>query len=388
MLVLSAPGKWPMRILPIVLLLAWLAVSSCDDTGGPSQDGRLVISTATDGEAPDQNGYLLTVDDLDTLALAPGGTAGLDVPPGAHVLGLLGVAPHCSVAPGATLEVRVAPAGTTPVNFAIHCPATGVRVSMTTTGLDFDPNGYRVTVDGVDWAGVGANGAFLVQVAPGERMIALTDLTPNCELEGSQSQTVTIVYKQVLPLELAAVCTAAAGVVGVTVVATGADIAGTYEVTVDERHYPVQVGKTYLSNVAPGERVVTLVPPANCSAETEPQSITLTAGGMVRDTAEVSFAVSCEERLATLRITASTSGTPSPYDYSVLACVWGDFYCDFYSYSLGALDPNGTLLAQVPGGSYEIWLEGVPVTCAFNGPSFFTVADRDTLDLRYVVSCP
>lgn len=378
-----------MRVHRALVLVVGLAVASCDDTGGPTPDGRLVVSTSTVGEAADADGYRVTVDDLDTLVLTPSGTAELAVRAGAHTLRLLGVPEHCSVLPAASLEVEVESGARTPVDFAIDCAATGVRVTTTTTGLDIDADGYRITVDGEDRAGVLASGTTLVQAGPGERTIALTGLTGYCAVEGAATHTVTVTDKAVVPLAFAVVCTAATGVIGVVVGATGEDIDGDYTAMVGMTSYGVRLGGPwYLTNVVPGNRVVTLVAPANCAVETEPQSVLITGGTLVRDTAVVSFAVSCMPRLPTLRITASTSGTPSPYDYSVHACVTGDFYCEFYGYPLGQLPPNGTLITQIPPGSYDIRLEGIPVTCSLVGPSSFSIAQGDTLDLAYSVTCP
>jgi hypothetical protein len=377
-----------MRIHPLLPLVVGLVVAGCDDTGGPPTDGRLVVSTSTEGELLDPRGYLLAVGALDTLVLDPSGTVELDVPAGTHRLRLLDVAEHCSVDPGTSLEVDVAPGAATPVDFVIDCRSTGVRVTMTTTGLDIDPDGYRITVNAAEWGGVLTNGTALLRLDPGERIIAVTGLAPNCAIEGPDSRTVTIPDDEVVPLLFAAVCTAASGVISVVVAAEGIDTEGEYVATLDETPYPVQAGQpTHWTGVAPGYHVVTLTAPANCSVQTDPQSVTLTAGGPVRDTVAVSFAVTCVARLGTVRVTASTTGTPPAHDYSVWACEVG-FYCRFYPFLLGALEPNGALLVQIQAGSYELWLEDVPTACGLAGPRTFSIALRDTLDVLYSFACP
>ena len=65
-----------MRTHPILLLAVGLTLAACDDSGGPSTgspttDGTLVVSTSTGGDDPDQDGYLLTVDGVDSLVLDP-----------------------------------------------------------------------------------------------------------------------------------------------------------------------------------------------------------------------------------------------------------------------------------------------------------------------------
>lgn len=67
--------RWrQMRTHPILLLAVGLTLAACDGTGsppdggvGPSTDGTLVVSTSTGGNEPDQDGYLLTVDGLDSV---------------------------------------------------------------------------------------------------------------------------------------------------------------------------------------------------------------------------------------------------------------------------------------------------------------------------------
>ena len=92
-----------------------LTLAACDDSGGPPTStlrrwdaGRVHVHRGND---PDPDGYLLTVDRVDSLVLDPTGTTQIDLPAGQHTLQLLGVAEHCSVTPATTLEVDV-PSGT------------------------------------------------------------------------------------------------------------------------------------------------------------------------------------------------------------------------------------------------------------------------------------
>jgi hypothetical protein len=64
------------------------------------------------------------------------------------------------------------------------------------------------------------------------------------------------------------------------------------------------------------------------------------------------------------------------------------FYCRFYPFLLGTLEPNGALLVQIQAGSYELWLEDVPTACGLAGPRTFSIALRDTLDVLYSFACP
>ena len=197
-----------MRMHPILVLVVGLTLAACDGTGGPSTDGTLVVSTSTGGNDPDPDGYLLTVDGVESVVLAPIGTAEVDVAPGRHTLRLLDVADDCSVVPETSLEVNVPPQSTTPVAFEISCRATGARVTTMTTGLDLDFDGYGVMVDGIGRGAIAANGTILIQLDPGSRTIALTGLSPNCGIEGPGPRSVTIVNNEVASIEFAVVCTA------------------------------------------------------------------------------------------------------------------------------------------------------------------------------------
>ena len=140
--------------------------------------------------------------------------------------------------------------------------------------------------------------------------------------------------------------------------------------------------------MAPGDHVVLLTHPANCLVATNPQSVTLSAGGMIRDTAAVNFSVSCLERRAALKIVVTTTGTQLPYVYRVLACQQPDFYCSFYSYDLGAVAPNGTLVVEMEPGLWDVWLADVPTTCVTGGPQSASLDRGETVTLRWQVSCP
>src|SRR5262249_40949766 len=123
--------------------------------------------------------------------------------------------------PGTPLEVYVESDGTTPMLFEVYCPAVGARVTVATTGLDIDQDGYRVSVDGVDQAPVPSNGVAFVHADPGRRTIALTGLASNCAITGPASQTVTIAPDDSTPVNFAVVCTATSGVIAIAVDASG-----------------------------------------------------------------------------------------------------------------------------------------------------------------------
>ena len=166
-----------------LLLAVGLALPACDDASGP-QTGRLSVSTHTEGDDPDANGDELTVGEADPLELDPTGTSELDLAPGQYTLRLLNVPGHCSVAPAATLQVEVLPAGTAQITFAITCSSDQgtLVVSTKTEGDDPDPDGFQLVVDGVAPLAMNPNDTAEVDLAPGHYTLQLRDVADLCSV--------------------------------------------------------------------------------------------------------------------------------------------------------------------------------------------------------------
>ena len=278
--------------------------------------------------------------------------------------------------------------------------ATGeARVRVTTSGLDFDLDGYRVTVDGADRGAISPNGTMLIQLELGTRPVTLGGIAANCTVEGPSSRQVTIVEHEVVQVDFTVVCTATSGVIEIVVGASGANVDGAYEVRLDgDRELSVGLdGPTYIGAVPPGDHVVSLDAPLTCLVENNPQSFSVSAGGLVRDTAEASFAVTCGTVSWNVRITAPTTGPVSPSTrYRVMHETFGPWdYGGGPVTELGSLEPNGTLITHLdtdePWASYwhVFWLEDVPTNCSVSNPHpypdpGFTLP----ADVEFEVACP
>jgi hypothetical protein len=197
-----------MRRPPILPLMLGLSICACSDAVDPPVDGILAVSTATSGDDPDPDGFQLRIDGVDSLALPPSGTAELDLSPGRHMVQLFGVAEHCSVTPESSVEVEIVAGRTAPLAFQVSCPRTGARITTTTTGLDLDPDGYGVMVDGGDRGAIASNGTMFIRLVPGSQTVSLAGLASNCAFEGPGTRSVTIVTAQVASIEFVVVCTA------------------------------------------------------------------------------------------------------------------------------------------------------------------------------------
>lgn len=125
----------------LVLVVVASITGGCDtgplDGAAPSAAGTLVVSTATGGGEPDQDGYRLIVDHFTSLILKSTGTAAVDMPPGHHTLRLLGLPRRCSVVPADSLEVVVPLHDTVEVRFSVTCapPQPGPPDSLGTVRM-------------------------------------------------------------------------------------------------------------------------------------------------------------------------------------------------------------------------------------------------------------
>jgi hypothetical protein len=126
------------------------------DGGGLTEPttGALQVATNTSGAEPDQDGYTLSVDDVESGAIGPAAQRMIaDLESGAHRIALSGVSANCEVQGQNPRAVSVVAGQTVSETFAIVCtqppPVTGgLSVTTATSGVSPDSDGYTVTVDG------------------------------------------------------------------------------------------------------------------------------------------------------------------------------------------------------------------------------------------------
>ena len=109
--------------------------------------GTVRVITSTTGTDLDPDGYTVVVEAASHPIGANDTTAIVGVGEGSRPVTLNGVAPNCTVAGGTTFTSTVAYGATSDVTFIVGCVAFGaVEVTVTTTGVDLDANGYTVNL--------------------------------------------------------------------------------------------------------------------------------------------------------------------------------------------------------------------------------------------------
>ena len=142
----SSPPLW----LPL-LILSLACGGSTEPEPEPDPAGHLRVTTQTSGQAPDFDGYVITVSGLEAQPL--GANASLlfeDLDPGQYSLQLAGIAQNCTLAGSNPRAVTVADDATTEVVVEIACLASRPTATQATAvQLDGRPYGAAVSPTGV-----------------------------------------------------------------------------------------------------------------------------------------------------------------------------------------------------------------------------------------------
>src|SRR6185436_19277007 len=139
----------------------------------------------------------LTLDGSTTRAIGTNASTTFSaLPAGSHTVVLSGVAGNCSVSGGTSRTVNVPSGGTASTSFAVSCtappPQTGdLSVSTSTTGLNVDPDGYTLTLDGSTTRAIGTNASTTFSALPaGSHTVVLSGVAGNCSVSGGACRTV------------------------------------------------------------------------------------------------------------------------------------------------------------------------------------------------------
>jgi Tol biopolymer transport system component len=271
--------------------------------------GTVRVTTVTTGGDPDANGYTAMVDGVrraDVGAGAAVSIAGVGV--GGHVISLGDVASNCTVRAPHPVTANVVFNQTVDVAFAIQCVGTGnLEVTVTTTGVELDPDGYTVNVYGYTASfsenrPIGPNGSVVFSgLRPtADYHVTLHGLSANCRISGSATQTVAVTEGNTTRVAYAVSC-GATGSLEVIVATTGVDLdPDGYAVNA----YAPSVPYSQTLSVAPNGSVTFSGIPAaadyhvslqglsvNCSIVGSPTQTVAVVGST---TTRVAFTVSCQ----------------------------------------------------------------------------------------------
>jgi len=378
--------------LLLPLAAAVLTAVSCAGAGDITQPGTgtLEITTSTTGVEPDTDGYIMQMDAERTQALEPTGTfRSADASPGNHIIQLAGVAANCSIAGANPRSVTVSAGATSTVRFEVTCGATSssLQVSSTTTGTSPDPDGYRISIDGIDQGTLGASDAVtLATVAPGDHLVGLSGVTGSCQVEGDNPREVAFTAGESTAAPFEVSCAAPppdAGTLRVNTTTAGGDPdANGYVVTLDgEASQPIGLNASItVDNLTSGSHTLELSGLAeNCSLEGDnPRSATVTTG----ITSETNFAITCSASTGTIQVSVTTSGTAiDPDGYEVEVDVGGP---------RRPVATNGAVtFTGIPSGTRIVQLGDVNANCsvAEGNRRSVTVTIGETSEVEFAVTC-
>jgi hypothetical protein len=380
----------PAHLLSLLLLGTFIAIG-CNDPASPDS-GVVRITLAVTGLDPDPDGYVISVDGAPASTLPGSGSASLDLDTGEHTIALEDFAANCATTGPSSHTLTVFPNETTDLAFAITCTAvTGIiEVSITTTGPDPDTDGYQLTLDAGASKGVLPMSLMLfAQVPGGTHSVDLTGSAPNCSPVGPNPVEVSVevggLVRHVAQVTISVSCTAMTGVIEVRAPTSGFDTdADGYDVSLDGggAHGLPPNGVIWFTGVTGGTHSVSISHLApNClGAGANPQEVTVEVGGVVRDTAQVTFAVNCTSSTGAIRVIATTTGqSPDP---AYLVQVDGG--------TPTGLATGATVVIQgLAPGSRSIVLLDVASNCAVSDPNPATasVVVGDTVDVQFNVTC-
>jgi hypothetical protein len=226
---------------------------------------------------------------------------------------------------GSLLSAALAVAACSDHDTGVEIP--DLQVTTSTSGVDPDPDGYSLSVDGDQ--GRPMELTDTVQVADltaGDHAVALNGISANCVVQGADPRTAHVVSGSTVETDFQIVCDAVRATVIVTTTTTGeAPDSDGYEVTIDEAPArPAAANDTVtITGLADGAHQVALGGiAANCRLqEDNPQAVTLAEG----DTVTVPFTLDCPTPTVS-RWTPMSSGTRQS-----LVDVWGTSGSDVFA---------------------------------------------------------
>jgi Tol biopolymer transport system component len=185
-----------------VLLALWSAGVWACGTGeelSPPVPDDLTVVTSTSGEALDNDGYTLAVDDGASTRIGVNDTFHLaGLAPGEHVARLGELAPNCSLSGENPQTVTILSGIPGQALFSVRCdddalPTGSIEIVTVTSGPPPLPEAYTILLDPAREEAVAANGRQVIGDVPvGDQKLRIAGLFGTCTVAGPQPLTVSV----------------------------------------------------------------------------------------------------------------------------------------------------------------------------------------------------
>ena len=260
------------------------------------------------------------------------------------------------------------------------CPVGGIRVNVSTTGEDIDPDGFTAVLDEAPAGSVGPNDQMTLElVEAGARMLRLDDVAPNCSVQGESERAITVAVGAVSEVAFEVSCVAITGDLEILTVTGGqeADPDGYLVSVAGATPLPMGINdRLLLPGLKPGQTSVELQGvAANCTvAGSNPRTVNVPEHGA----AAVTFEITCAA--TGIDVSVTSTGVPATDD-------------DWELVLNGAVSRAIRAPAQesfsVTAGTHELALQGLPDNCTVQGdnPRSVAVAAGTTADVAFRVEC-
>jgi hypothetical protein len=284
-----------------------------------ASSGTIEITTTTSGAGTDPDGFALTLDGADRGPIGVTATMSLTaVTPGAHNIGLTGLAGNCQVVGDNPRAATVTAGQTTQISFSVTCaapPSTSGSLQITTTssGSPADPDGYTVSVDGAAGQVIGTNASLtLAGLAVGSHTVLLAGTASNCRVSGPNPARASVTQGQLVPVSFTVVCSANTGGLRVTISGLPSGTAAAVTVTGPSGFSRAVTATVGLTDLTPGSYTVTAsavtAGGTTYTPTVDPPTVQIAAGGnpSVSVTYRGAAGTTLNLRIAGLYLTQST----------------------------------------------------------------------------------
>jgi hypothetical protein len=358
------------------------------------------VTANTDGLDFDSTGYVITVDGVVAGPLAANASRDVTrLTAGSHVVTLSGVDANCGISGTNPRSVDVVAGAVAPLIFNVTCTAkTGVvEVSVTTTGVDLDPNGYMAQIDSGIRVSLATNGTVrFTGLTAGLHQIHLSGLSSNCAASSNLSDVVVTVgstVRDTARTSFSVSCVTNTSSIQIIATTSGSELdSDGYVIAVDQScdyYYSctgqwngtvASNGEVTFAGVPAGQHWVTISGIVkNCALTgANPRSVNVEVGA----TASVTLAVTCAQS-ATVTVTVATGGVDPDQDgyWVTLTGPLGETQ---------HVAANGSVsFDTMPAGDYQVLLVGAAFNCASPQPNprSLTVLGGGATSLSLDVTC-